>query len=171
MHVHAYAHACSNPLSVVSTDSFFRLLPFALSLLSYPPSLPTGILTGVFATESVTGEGSGIKGCLYGDWQRLGLQVYGCVIVIVWSSVVSFVLLKLIDVTWGLRVAIEDELIGLDIVCHGENLFAIQELPVSHTAQVTVDTHRRTARVCAAMPAATHCRLQRLARDRVCSAG
>ena len=31
-----------------------------------PGGVLGGILTGVFATEAITGEGSGIKGCLYG---------------------------------------------------------------------------------------------------------
>ena len=93
-----------------------------------PGGILGGILTGVFATESVTGEGSGFKGCLYGGWKQLGLQFYGCGVAIVWSCVVSWILLKLIDAVWGLRVAIEDELIGLDIVCHGENLFALHDL-------------------------------------------
>jgi hypothetical protein len=93
-----------------------------------PGGILGGILTGVFATEKVTGEGSGFKGCLYGGWTQLGLQIYGCLVAIVWSCVVSWILLKFIDCIWGLRVAIEDELIGLDIVCHGENLFALHDL-------------------------------------------
>ena len=56
----------------------------------------------------------------------MGLQFYGCAVAIAWSCVASWVLLKLIDYFWGLRVAIEEELAGLDIVCHGENLFALQ---------------------------------------------
>lgn len=98
-----------------------------------PGGMLGGVLTGIFATEAITGEGSGLKGCLYGGWNQLGLQIYGVVITVVWSSFISWMLLKAIDYTWGLRVALETELLGLDIACHGENLFDqahMQELKV-----------------------------------------
>ena len=109
-----------------------------------PGGILGGVLTGVFATEEVTGKGSGIKGyavyllywhftgtkvqivtveasrCIYGGWKQLGLQFYGCAIAVVWSCVASWIMLKAIDYFWGLRVALEDELTGLDMVCHGE---------------------------------------------------
>jgi Amt family ammonium transporter len=71
-----------------------------------PGGILGGILTGVFATETITGAGSGVKGCLYGNWRQLGLQVYGCLVAVVWSSLVSWLLLKAIDSLVGLRVAL-----------------------------------------------------------------
>jgi hypothetical protein len=58
--------------------------------------------------------------CIYGGWKQLGLQFYGCTIAVVWSCIASWIMLKTIDYFWGLRVALEDELTGLDMVCHGE---------------------------------------------------
>uniref|UniRef100_A0A7S0I0Y4 Ammonium transporter n=1 Tax=Hanusia phi TaxID=3032 RepID=A0A7S0I0Y4_9CRYP len=81
-----------------------------------------GILTGFFATEEITGRGSGKNGAFYGNPKQIYLQLYGVVFSAVWSLVMSYVLLKLVDITLGLRVAIEDELSGLDMVCHGESL-------------------------------------------------
>ena len=40
----------------------------------------------------------------------------------VYSGVISFILLKIIDVTIGLRVTEEEEREGLDVVLHGESV-------------------------------------------------
>ena len=55
-------------------------------------------------------------GVLEGNWRQLGLQLYGSVVCVVWSVVATYVLLKMIDATLGLRVCIDDELLGLDMV-------------------------------------------------------
>jgi len=82
-----------------------------------PGGILGGILTGLFATEAATGEGSGVRGAFYGDdGTQLLMQLYGIGVSVAWASVVSFLLLKLVDVTMGLRVASEEELLGLDMV-------------------------------------------------------
>lgn len=43
-------------------------------------------------------------------------------ITIAYSAIGSFILLKLIDKTIGLRVEYEDERKGLDLVLHGERV-------------------------------------------------
>ena len=53
---------------------------------------------------------------LEGNWRQLGLQLYGSVVCVGWSVVATYVLLKMIDATLGLRVCIDDELLGLDMV-------------------------------------------------------
>ncbi|GLU32856.1 ammonium transporter [Trinickia caryophylli] len=69
------------------------------------------ILTGVFAVKDIGGfDGSVI------------LQLKGVLTTVVYSGVVSFVLLKLIDMVIGLRVAEEEEREGLDVVLHGEHV-------------------------------------------------
>ena len=45
-----------------------------------------------------------------------------CGMTLLWSGVVSFVVLKLIDLTIGLRVSEEVEIEGLDLALHGETL-------------------------------------------------
>ncbi len=41
---------------------------------------------------------------------------------LVYSGAASFILLKLIDMTMGLRVSADDEREGLDVVLHGERV-------------------------------------------------
>jgi ammonium transporter, Amt family len=43
-------------------------------------------------------------------------------VTVIWSGVISFVLLKLVDAVVGLRVTREEETEGLDVVLHGERL-------------------------------------------------
>jgi Amt family ammonium transporter len=52
--------------------------------------------------------------------QQIGLQAYGIAVTIVYCGVVSFILLKIIDVVIGLRVDGEAETEGLDLQQHGE---------------------------------------------------
>lgn len=77
------------------------------------------ILTGVFATQFVTGEG-GQQGALYGDWHQLGVQVVATLISIVFSAMVTYVLFKVVNAWIGLRADKRVEEEGLDIYEHGE---------------------------------------------------
>jgi Amt family ammonium transporter len=77
------------------------------------------VLTGVFATQFITGDG-GQQGALYGDWHQLGVQVVVNIAAIVFSAVMTFILFKIVDKTAGLRVSDQQEEIGLDISQHGE---------------------------------------------------
>ena len=47
-------------------------------------------------------------------------QIEGVVIVVVYDAIVSLIILKIIDLVIGLRVAPEIEREGLDITLHGE---------------------------------------------------
>ena len=69
------------------------------------------LLTGVFAVKDIGGaDGS------------LILQAKGVLTTLAYSGVLSYVLLKVIDLTIGLRVAEEEEREGLDVVLHGEHV-------------------------------------------------
>ena len=69
------------------------------------------LLTGVFAVKDIGGaDGSVI------------LQAKGVLTTLVYSGVVTFVLLKIIDVVMGLRVTEEEEREGLDVSLHGEHV-------------------------------------------------
>jgi Amt family ammonium transporter len=74
------------------------------------------ILTGVFAVEAI----GGTPGLLEGNPGQVGTQVYGVLATIVWTTVASFVILKVVDVIVGLRVSKEVEVEGLDINLHDE---------------------------------------------------
>ncbi|KIL97853.1 Ammonium transporter [Paramagnetospirillum magnetotacticum MS-1] len=76
------------------------------------------ILTGVFAVEKI----GGTAGLLEGNGAQVMTQVYGVLTTLVYTAVVSFILLKAIDMVMGLRVTAEEEREGLDIALHGETV-------------------------------------------------
>ncbi|MEK7820288.1 MAG: ammonia channel protein, partial [Pseudomonadota bacterium] len=76
------------------------------------------LLTGVFAAKAI----GGTAGVLEGNVAQLWVQAEGIVGTIVWSAVVSYVLLKITDALVGLRVDAETEVGGLDINLHGETV-------------------------------------------------
>ena len=80
------------------------------------------ILTGVFATQVITGEG-GEQGALYGDWYQLWIQTFASLASVVYSAVVTFILFYIVDKTAGIRVAPRVEEEGLDVYEHGENSY------------------------------------------------
>lgn len=80
------------------------------------------ILTGVFATRAVTGDG-GAEGAIYGDWHQFGVQVVVTLITIAFSAVVTYILYVAVDKTIGMRVCRRVEEEGLDIYEHGESAY------------------------------------------------
>lgn len=80
------------------------------------------ILTGVFATQAISGEG-GPQGALYGDWHQLWIQIAATVISIVFSAAMTFILFQVVDRTVGIRVEKRVEEEGLDIYEHGESAY------------------------------------------------
>ncbi len=81
------------------------------------------LLTGVFATRSVNDAGR--DGLLYGNPMQLVPQLVGILAVGLYAAAVTWVLLKAIDKTIGLRVAVSDEREGLDSTEHGETGYAL----------------------------------------------
>ena len=73
------------------------------------------LLTGVFAAASLGGVGLD---------KSIGMQLWsqflGVVITILWSGVLSFIILKIVDAIVGLRVEEDEERIGLDLSQHNE---------------------------------------------------
>jgi len=79
------------------------------------------MLTGVFATKAVVG-GDAAVGLIDGNPGQVLTQFYGVAVTIVYDAIVSFILLKIIDATIGLRVTEDEEREGLDITQHGESV-------------------------------------------------
>ncbi|MBI5576993.1 MAG: ammonium transporter [Deltaproteobacteria bacterium] len=77
------------------------------------------LCTGLFATTAVNAAGA--NGLLYGNPKLLAIQALAVAVTLVYSFAVSFGLLKLLDMTMGLRVSKEDEIQGLDVSMHGES--------------------------------------------------
>lgn len=69
------------------------------------------ILTGVFAVKELSGLDASVT-----------TQLLGVGVTLVYSGVVTFVLLKLVDLVIGLRVTEEQEREGLDVALHGERV-------------------------------------------------
>jgi Amt family ammonium transporter len=82
------------------------------------------LLTGVFAAAAVsaTPDGPGLSGLLEGNASQVVTQLYGIVITLAWSGIVTFIILKVIGAMVPLRVKPEDEVVGLDVALHGESL-------------------------------------------------
>jgi Amt family ammonium transporter len=78
------------------------------------------ILTGVFAKSSINSAG---KGWLAdGNLHQMLIQFYDVAITFVYCGVVTFLILKAVDLIVGLRVPPEVEVEGLDINLHGETV-------------------------------------------------
>lgn len=78
------------------------------------------MLTGVFASNAINSLG---KGWLYdGNFAQIGIQAIDVIGVFVYCGIVSFIILKVIDLVIGLRVSPEVEVEGLDINLHGETV-------------------------------------------------
>ena len=78
------------------------------------------MLTGVFASNAIN---SAAKGWVFdGNFGQMLVQLYDVLGTFIWSGVGTFIILKLIDMTMGLRVSKEVEVEGLDINLHGETV-------------------------------------------------
>ena len=80
------------------------------------------LLTGVFAYGPLSATDASPDGSVGGMAQFL-LQCQGVAATIVYSGVMTFVLLMVVKAILGLRVNEEEEREGLDIVLHGEQVF------------------------------------------------
>jgi len=78
------------------------------------------LLTGVFAEKALNGVADGL---LFGNPRQLLIQGTAVLAALVYSGVMSFVLLKLIGLVIPLRATSADEAEGLDIAQHGEEAY------------------------------------------------
>ena len=81
------------------------------------------ILTGVFCSESLGGAGFG--GDIISIGAQVRVQTIGVGATIVYTGIVSFIILKALDVIMGLRVTDDEESEGLDLSQHGERGYII----------------------------------------------
>lgn len=76
------------------------------------------LATGLFASTAVNAAGA--DGLFFGNPAQLGIQVVAVGATMIYSFVLSWILLKLVDAVMGLRVTREDEVAGLDLTEHQE---------------------------------------------------
>lgn len=77
------------------------------------------IATGIFATSSVAGK----SGLIDGNVTQIAIQLLAIIVTAAFSFVVSWLVAKIIQVTMGLRVKEDEEMVGLDISQHGERAY------------------------------------------------
>ena len=75
------------------------------------------LLTGVFVATGLGGNGLA-EGMTIGT--QVWAQLLSIIITIAWSGLLSFIILKIVDATVGLRVEEDDERMGLDLSQHNE---------------------------------------------------
>ena len=79
------------------------------------------ILAGVFSATSLgVFSGYGFADGIESMGGQLKVQLIGVAATIVFTAVVTWVILKVVDAMVGLRVTEEEEIQGLDIICHEE---------------------------------------------------
>ncbi|MCP4699381.1 MAG: ammonium transporter [Gammaproteobacteria bacterium] len=108
-----------------ATNYIKRVLKIDDSLDVFPVHGVGGVLgtlcAGIFAsTQLGIFSGFGFAEGITSIGQQVGVQLLGILAVFVYTAVFTFILLKAVDLTIGLRVSHEEEIEGLDIVLHEE---------------------------------------------------
>ncbi len=81
------------------------------------------ILVGVFATRAINDVNKGgAVGLVDGHAGQILTQIYGVLAVGIFCGVMTWIILKVVDVMVGLRVTKDEETEGLDTVLHGERV-------------------------------------------------
>ena len=79
------------------------------------------LLAAVVAVAALGGTENGAEN--YSWTSQLGIQALGSIVAIVFTAIVTIIILKIIDMTVGLRVSESDESLGLDQAAHGETAY------------------------------------------------
>jgi Amt family ammonium transporter len=113
-----------------ATNYLKRVLKIDDSLDVFPVHGVGGMLgtlaAGIFAsTELGIFSGQGFAEGVTSIGEQLGIQAVGVMATVVYTGVVTWVVLKAIDAMLGLRVASDDETQGLDVVLHEERGYII----------------------------------------------
>lgn len=125
-------------IGIAASIGCFFAVSYIKNLLGYDDALDAfgihavggiigAILTGVFVNPALGGAGyvvDGWVGPTFGyDSGQIMIQVKAVLVAIVWSAVVSAVILAALKYTIGLRVSTEVESTGLDLSEHGESAY------------------------------------------------
>src|SRR5450631_1570604 len=73
------------------------------------------LLTGVFVSKEISGVDNTVV-------KQFLIQLQGVAVTVIYGFLASYIILKIIDMTIGLRVTEEQEREGLDITLHGESI-------------------------------------------------
>jgi ammonium transporter, Amt family len=78
------------------------------------------LLTGVFAQKALNGVADGL---LFGNPGQLVTQAIAVGAAIVYSGMLTFVLLKVVALVFPLRASQDDEQVGMELIAHGEEAY------------------------------------------------
>ena len=78
------------------------------------------VLTGIFYSDEIIKAAGVVLAPTFAG--QLWVQIEGVLATIVYSGVVTFIILKVIDLVIGIRVSADDERMGLDLSQHGERI-------------------------------------------------
>ena len=78
------------------------------------------LLTGVFEQKALNGVADGL---LFGNPGQLMIQAVAVLTALVFSAVMSFILLKVVGTVFTLRANDEEQSVGLDVAVHGEEAY------------------------------------------------
>ncbi len=85
------------------------------------------IAVGLFADGTYgnyTTEGPLATGLFYGGgWEQLIAQLIGVVACVAWAFILGFILFKVMDKLFGIRVSPQEEIEGLDLIEHGSKAY------------------------------------------------
>jgi Amt family ammonium transporter len=82
-----------------------------------------GVATGIFATAAV----GGIDGLIEGEPAQMVDQIVAISVVALYSFAVTAIILKVLDLTIGIRLTDSDEELGMDVTQHGERGYVFDE--------------------------------------------
>ena len=83
------------------------------------------LMAGIFATASLSvgpDTPAGVAGLIEGNPMQLGIQAIGVLVTALWCVAGTWITLKIVSLTTGLRVSADEEREGLDLALHGEAL-------------------------------------------------
>ncbi len=83
------------------------------------------LATGLFASKVVNSAGA--DGLFFGNPKQFLVQLAAVLVTIVYTAIVTFVIYKLVDLIFGIRVKENEELIGLDLTQHRERAYTVLE--------------------------------------------
>jgi Amt family ammonium transporter len=79
------------------------------------------LATGLFASKAINPAGN--DGLFFGNPAQLGIQFVSVLATLVLAIVGSYIILSIIKAVMGLRVADEEEMMGLDLSQHNERAY------------------------------------------------
>jgi ammonium transporter, Amt family len=83
------------------------------------------LATGLFASKAINAAGA--DGLFFGNPRQFLIQLVGVLVAVGYSFTVTFIIYKLVDVFFGIRVKEKEEVIGLDLTQHRESAYTLLE--------------------------------------------